>query len=257
MNNDRLEEKWNRERRMKMELKFRTKILQNGTMDAAYVEVPYDIKQLTGKGRWLVDAAFDGVPYRGQVVKMKTPFYLVGITKAIRKQIGKTFGDEVEVTLKDREEQKEKESPQSTESTEQRETVWTCPECGRSFKKKDQSHYCGKKPETIDEYIQAQDPKKQDDLNTIRVILRNALPEATEKISWSMPTYWKDHNIIHFAAQKKHIGLYPGPDAIQHFEKDLKPYKTSKGSIQIPYGKIDEELITRIARWCLETDHHA
>ena len=49
-----------------MELKFSAVILQNKDMNAAYVEVPYDIKELFGKGRLLVNAAFDGVPYRGR-----------------------------------------------------------------------------------------------------------------------------------------------------------------------------------------------
>ena len=86
-----------------MELKFEAIILQNDNMDAAYVEVPYDIRALFGKGRLLVNATFDGVPYRGQVVKMGTPCYIIGVTKQIRKQINKTFGDTVEVTLKERE----------------------------------------------------------------------------------------------------------------------------------------------------------
>lgn len=85
-----------------MELKFEAIILQNENMDAAYVEVPYDIRALFGKGRLLVNATFDGVPYRGQVVKMGTPCYIIGVTKQIRKQINKTFGDTVEVTLKER-----------------------------------------------------------------------------------------------------------------------------------------------------------
>ena len=85
-----------------MELKFEAVILQNEDMDAAYVEVPYDIKKLFGKGRLLVNATFDGVPYRGQVVKMGTPCYIIGITKAIRKQISKSFGDTVRVSLTER-----------------------------------------------------------------------------------------------------------------------------------------------------------
>ncbi len=85
-----------------MELKFSAVILQNKDMDAAYVEVPYDIKKLFGKGRLLVNAAFDGVPYRGQVVKMGTPCYIIGVTKQIRRQIGKSFGDIVEVVLQER-----------------------------------------------------------------------------------------------------------------------------------------------------------
>lgn len=85
-----------------MELKFSAVIIQNEDMDAAYIEVPYDIKELFGKGRLLVNATFDGVPYSGQVVKMGTPRYIIGVTKQIRKQINKTFGDTVEVTLKER-----------------------------------------------------------------------------------------------------------------------------------------------------------
>lgn len=85
-----------------MELRFEAVIIQNGDMDAAYVEVPFDIKELYGKGRLLVHATFDGVPYSGQVVKMRRPCYIIGITKQIRKQINKSFGDIVEVVLKER-----------------------------------------------------------------------------------------------------------------------------------------------------------
>ena len=85
-----------------MELKFSAMILQNKDMDAAYVEVPYDIKKIFGKGRLLVNASFDDIPYRGQVVKMGAPCYIIGITKQIRRQIGKNFGDIVEVILQER-----------------------------------------------------------------------------------------------------------------------------------------------------------
>lgn len=85
-----------------MELKFDAVIIQNGNMDAAYVKVPYDIKEIFGKGRLLVDATFDGVKYSGQVVKMGTPFYIIGITKQIRRQINKSFGDTVEVVIRER-----------------------------------------------------------------------------------------------------------------------------------------------------------
>ena len=83
-------------------LEFDAIILQNGNMDAAYVEVPYDIRALFGKGRLLVHATFDGVPYDGQIVKMGTPYYIIGLRKDIRKQIGKTFGDTVHVTFIER-----------------------------------------------------------------------------------------------------------------------------------------------------------
>ncbi len=85
-----------------MELKFTAKILQNENMDAAYIEVPYDIREIYGKGRLLVHATFDDEPYNGQVVKMGTPCYIIGVTKAIRNKIGKSFGDEISVTIRPR-----------------------------------------------------------------------------------------------------------------------------------------------------------
>lgn len=135
--------------------------------------------------------------------------------------------------------------------------MWRCPKCGREFKRQDQSHYCGEKPQTVDEYIQAQDDTRRADLRLVRSALRQALPQAEERISWSMPTYWRGHNIIHFAASKQHIGLYPGAEAVEAFAEELEDYKTDKGTIRIPYGRVDPELIEKIARWCWETGHHA
>ena len=135
--------------------------------------------------------------------------------------------------------------------------MWKCPKCGKEFKNRNQSHFCGEKPKTIEEYIMRQDEEKQSDLFLIRQTLQQALPEAEERISWSMPTYWKDHNILHFAASKKHIGFYPGPEAVETFKEELKNYSVDKGTIRIPYGEIDTELITKIARWCLNTGNHA
>lgn len=81
---------------------FDTVIIQNENLDAAYVEVPFDIKQIFGKGRLLVHATFDGVPYDGQIVKMGTPCYIIGLRKDIRAKIGKSFGDNVHVTFQER-----------------------------------------------------------------------------------------------------------------------------------------------------------
>ena len=103
----------------------------------------------------------------------------------------------------------------------------------------------------IDEYIAAQDEAIQPRLNVIRDTIRAALPDAVEKISYQMPTYWKGRNIIHFAAFKNHIGLYPGGEAPVVFAEKLKDYKTSKGTIQFPLNKeIPLELIAEIAVWC-------
>ena len=138
--------------------------------------------------------------------------------------------------------------------------MWRCPKCGRTFKKENQSHFCGKAPATIDEYILSQDEEIRGQLQSVREVIREKLPDATEKISWSMPTYWKEYNIIHFAAQKKHIGLYPGPEAVTHFAErlDQAGFKYSKGSIQIPYSdELPLDLIAEIAGWCRDTGNHA
>lgn len=64
------------------------------------------------------------------------------------------------------------------------------------------------KPQDVDEYIAAQDEMCQQRLKEVRMVFQKALPEAEERISWSMPTYWKGRNIIHFAASKKHLASY-------------------------------------------------
>ena len=64
------------------------------------------------------------------------------------------------------------------------------------------------------------------------------------------------HNLIHFACFQKHIGLYPGPEAVEEFREQLSGYKTSKGAIHLPYDKpLPVELIQSIAKWCYETDN--
>jgi hypothetical protein len=89
-----------------MEHRFTARIERSGDMDAAYVVVPVDIREVYGVGRLKVEATFDGVPYGGSVVNMGVKdadgniCYIIGITKAIRQRIGKSFGDIVDVTLR-------------------------------------------------------------------------------------------------------------------------------------------------------------
>ena len=138
--------------------------------------------------------------------------------------------------------------------------MWKCPDCGRSFQKENQSHYCGKAPETVDAYILAQDKPIRGQLIKVRTVLKKALPDAAETISWSMSTYRKERNIIHFAAQKRHIGLYPGPEAVEYFAEKITGagLKYEKGSIRIPYSdSLPLDLIAEIAAWCDSTRNHA
>ncbi len=130
--------------------------------------------------------------------------------------------------------------------------MWKCPKCGREFSRQAQQHYCGK-PNTVDEYIDAQDAVVQPRLREVRAIIRTAIPEAQERMSWSMPTFWRGRNILHFAASKKHLGLYPGGEATTVFAEELKDFDVSKGTIRIPWDRdLPVELIQGIAKWCYE-----
>lgn len=127
--------------------------------------------------------------------------------------------------------------------------MWQCSKCGREFKRNNQDHYCIP-INAIDEYIAEQAEDVQPLLQKIRETIHAAAPDAEERISWRMPTFWQGRNIIHFAAFKKHIGLYPGDKAVAAFAERLKDYKSSKGAIQLPLNKpIDYELIADITRW--------
>ena len=102
----------------------------------------------------------------------------------------------------------------------------------------------------IDEYIAEQPEELRPVLRKIRETIRGVVPEATEKISWRMPTFWQGENLIHFAVFKKHIGLYPGDITQIPFADRLKGYHTTKGAIQLPLDKpIDYKLIADITRW--------
>ncbi len=132
--------------------------------------------------------------------------------------------------------------------------MWQCPKCQREFKNTNQEHFCDK-PAAICDYIQAQPAEVQPLLEELHQTIRNTLPAVEERISWAMPTYWDKHNIIHFASFKKHIGLYPGEEAIAHFSEKLTDYKTSKGAIQFPFNKpIPFALIAEIANWCYSSE---
>lgn len=105
----------------------------------------------------------------------------------------------------------------------------------------------------IDEYINSQEPELRERLSAVRNTIHTAIPEAEERISFRMPTFWKGRNIIHFAAFKNHIGIYPGGEATAVFAEKLAGLKTGKGTIQLPHNEeLPHELIAGIATWCCE-----
>lgn len=105
----------------------------------------------------------------------------------------------------------------------------------------------------IDVYISKYPEEIQKMLQELRQIIQESAPEATEKISYQMPTFYLNGNLVHFAVNKNHIGFYPAPSGIEAFEEALKPYKYSKGAIQFPFDKpIPYDLIRRIVKHRVE-----
>lgn len=105
----------------------------------------------------------------------------------------------------------------------------------------------------IDNYIAAFPPETQLLLEEIRAIIHKAAPEATEKISYAMPTFDLKGNLVHFAGYKNHIGFYPAPSGITAFQEELSKYKNSKGAVQFPLDKpLPADLITRIVKLRVE-----
>ena len=110
-------------------------------------------------------------------------------------------------------------------------------------------------PLTVDAYIASKPLDVQLVLQTVRTLIRAVIPDAQELIAWGMPSYKGHAYIIHFAAYKAHLGLYPGPEAIEQFKDRLKDCHTSKGAIQFPYTQVlPEDLIADIVRFCAARD---
>lgn len=186
--------------------------------NGAYVEIPFDVKEEFGKGRVPVQATFDGEPYSGQLVKMGTPCHIIGIRKDIREKIGKQPGDTIHVTLTER----EPEPP-----------VYT----------------------TVEAYINQYEGEVKERMERLRQIILAASPDISEKISWGMPTFVLNGNLIHFAGQKHHIGIHPGSEAVEHFEARLMEMKLkfSKGAIQFPHDNpVPWEFFQELLGYCLE-----
>lgn len=102
---------------------------------------------------------------------------------------------------------------------------------------------------TIDEYIDAAEPAVREKLREMRSLLQCVAPLSTEAIKYGLPTLMIDgKNYLHYGVSRDHIGFYPTPGPIQAFARELSPYVTSKGAIQLPLdAPLPTELITRIA----------
>lgn len=185
---------------MSEQYEFEAIIQKNPDMDAAYIEIPLDVIAKLGKGRVPVHATFDGEPYDGLAVKMGTPCHIIGIRKDIRAKIGKQPGDTVRVTLQNR-------TPPKPKYT------------------------------NVDEYIAQFDGAVRQRMERMRELILSCSPDIVEKISWAMPTFVLNGNLVHFSGEKRHLGFHPTPSAIEAFAGRLTDYKYSKGTVQFPYDK--------------------
>ena len=91
--------------------KFEAEIKKHEGKDATYIEIPLDVEQEFGAKRVKVKAKFDNIDYRGSIVKMGLPCYMIGITKEIRNKIGKTHGEIISVEIEKDEEERVIELP--------------------------------------------------------------------------------------------------------------------------------------------------
>ncbi|MDR2514705.1 MAG: DUF1801 domain-containing protein [Christensenellaceae bacterium] len=129
--------------------------------------------------------------------------------------------------------------------------AWLCPTCGREFKTRGQHHFC--EPFTgVEDYIKAQPAELRPRLRAVRETIRQNAPQAVERIAWRMPTFWQGENLIHFAAFKKHIGIYPGEEGVSAFKERIEEagYRSSKGAIQLPNDQeLPLEFIAELTRF--------
>ena len=106
---------------------------------------------------------------------------------------------------------------------------------------------------TIDEYMTEFPPETRDVLEELRALIKTVAPEATETISYAIPTFDLNGHLVHFAGHQRHIGFYPGASGIATFKEELKPYKSAKGSVQFPLGlPLPTDLIRRMVEYRVE-----
>ena len=105
----------------------------------------------------------------------------------------------------------------------------------------------------IDEFIAGFPEDIQKTLQVLRKTIKAAAPEAQEKISYQMPTFYLNGNLVHFAAHTSHIGFYPAPSGIEAFKRELAGYKNSKGAVQFPINEaLPLDLVRKIVEFRVE-----
>ena len=106
------------------------------------------------------------------------------------------------------------------------------------------------KNSSIDEYIAGFPEDVQVILKQMRAVIHAVAPDAKEKISYGIPTFYTTENLVHFAGYKHHVGFYPSSSGIEHFKNELADYELSRGTVRFPLDKpIPYDLVTRITEF--------
>lgn len=102
-------------------------------------------------------------------------------------------------------------------------------------------------------YIDAAPEPARSRLRQLAEVVRAEAPEAVERIAYGLATWHARENLVHLGAFARHVGIYPGPEAIVAFAEDLAAFKTSKGAIQVPHDvPVPFDLVRRLVRFRLE-----
>ena len=108
------------------------------------------------------------------------------------------------------------------------------------------------KAKDIDAYIEQFPAEVQKRLQQMRETIHKAAPQAEEKISYAIPTFTLNGNLVHFAGYERHVGFYPGALALAEFDDALTKYVRAKGSVQFPHVKpLPLALVARIVKFCV------
>ena len=107
---------------------------------------------------------------------------------------------------------------------------------------------------TVEDYIASFPPETRAILEMVRDAIRSQVPGAEEKVRYDMPAViLSGRYAIHYAAWKKHLGIYPVSTAPEELERQIAPFRSGKDSVNFPYSApIPYELIERIAAFLAE-----
>ena len=133
--------------------------------------------------------------------------------------------------------------------------MWTCPDCGRQFKRKNQNHFCSGAPKTVAEYISRRPAGLQPALARVWQAMKEGARGRQECMPWGMPTLKGRGNFINFALYKDNITIYIGRDMAEKFKERLARYDIQKGAVRIPLGReIPTRLIRELSARCRAED---